>query len=290
MLVAIFCEIDDFCKEFEKNFEKRLLTSGKNLRTKAFKLSLSEIMTITVLYHQSGYKTFKWYYEKHVLVFMKNDFKNLPSYNRFLELKEKIFLPLTLFLRLKSKNYCTGISYIDSFPLRVSHPKRILSHKTFKHIAKRGKTSTGWFYGFKLHLTINERGEIISFDITAGNVSDSNKNVIARLTKNIFGKVFGDRGYLLNKSFFEDIYKKGIHFFTKLRKNMRNKFIKMEDKYLLSKRGIIESVGSILKESLSLEHARHRSIVGFFTHILATLSMYIFREKKPSIVKGSLLA
>jgi hypothetical protein len=137
---------------------------------------------------------------------MKGDFHALVSYNRFIELRQKAFLPLLIFLKLNGLRQCTGISYIDSFPLEVCHVKRASSHKIFKGIAQKGKSSTGWFYGFKLHLVINHQGEVVAFCITPGNIADNNECVLIKLTKKLFGKLFGDRGYLVH----EDLFKKTI--------------------------------------------------------------------------------
>jgi hypothetical protein len=289
-LTKIFYEVDEFCKQFEQQFERKLLTDGQDKRDRHFKLSLSEIMTIVIYFHESGYKTFKDYYEKHVLVHMQCDFHHLVSYNRFLELKQKAFLPLLIFLQLNVLRPCTGISYIDSFPLKVCHVKRASAHKTFRGMAQKGKTSVGWFYGFKLHLVINHLGEITAFCITPGNIADNNENVLIKLTKKLFGKLFGDRGYLVNEELFKKLYLHGVRLFTKIRRNMKNKLLAVEDKLLLRKRGVIESVGSILKESASIEHTRHRSLSGFLSYVLAALVAYGFREKKPSIAKNSKVA
>jgi len=283
MLVTIFCEVDDFCKLFDKNFNSQLLTDGNGKRTRSFNLTVSEIMTLCIYYHESGYKTFKDYYQKHVLVTMQNDFHNLVSYNRFIELRKKVLFLLMIFAQLKAMSRCTGISFIDSFALKVCHVRRISSHKIFRNLAQKGKTSVGWFYGFKLHAVVNESGEIIAFCITPGNVSDCNESVIVKLTKKLFGKLFGDKGYILNKQLFEKLFLSGVHMITKLRKNMKNKLMPDQDKFLLKKRGMIESIGAILKERLGLEHTRHRSIYGFFCHIFSTIACYYFREKKPSI-------
>ena len=104
---------------------------------------------------------------------MQSDFTKLVSYNRFIELKEHIIIPLTLFLKLCCAARCTGISYIDSFALKVCNNRRIYSHKVFKDSAQRGQTSVGWFYGFKVHMIVNHLGEIIEFAITPGNVADN---------------------------------------------------------------------------------------------------------------------
>jgi len=283
-LVKIFCEIDDFCKDFFKQFKFNLLTNGKNMRKRSFKMKPSEIMTIVLWYPYSGYKTFKDYYEKHVLVHMQNDFNNLVSYNRFLELRNSLTMPLLIFSQLRSQAApCTEISYIDSYPLKISHTRRESSHKTFKEIATKGKTSVGWFYGFKLHVVINHLGQILSFCITPGNVADNNAQVLTKLTKRISGKLYGDKGYIVNPKLFESLYTKGVHLITKIRSNMKNKLISMADKFYLKKRGVVESVGAILKEDLSLEHSRHRSFWGFICHIATVVAAYDFRDKKPGI-------
>ncbi|WP_016762423.1 IS982 family transposase, partial [Leptospira kirschneri] len=125
--------------------------------------------------------------------------------------------------------------------------------KVFKYIAQRGKSSTGWFYGFKLHLIINDQGELLSFMVTPGNVDDRNLKVIFPLVKNIYGKLFGDRGYI-SQSLFESLYEKGIQLITKLKKNMKNKLMPLVDKILLRKRAIIESVNDELKNICQIQH------------------------------------
>jgi len=284
-LTTIFYYVDEFCKLFEKEFPIRVLSNGRNIRNRKSSLKLSEIMTIVIYYQQSGYKTFKDYYTKNVE--LKSAFPGLTSYNRFIELQQKISAPLNIFAQLHALGKCDGISYIDSFSLSVSHQKRISSHKTFKGLASRGKTSIGWFYGFKVHLIINGWGEIIDFIITSGNVFDSNEKVIEKITRKIYGKVYGDKGYLLNQSLFEKLYSNGIHMITKIRKNMKNKFMDIEDKIMLKKRGVIESVGAILKKNLNIEHSRYRSVKSFIINVFSSLAAYFFRKKKPSIYKKS---
>jgi len=283
-LVKIFCEVDDFCKDFFKQFKFNLLSNGHNVRKRSFKMSSSEIMTIVLWYPYSGYKTFKDYYEKHVLIYMQKDFHNLVSYNRFLELKNSLATVLLIFAQLRAKSApCTGVSYIDSYPLEVGHVRRQSSHKTFKGLAAKGKTSVGWFYGFKLHVVINQHGQILSFCITPGNKADNNIGILKKLTKLITGKLYGDKGYILNPFNFKSLYDKGVHVVTKIRKNMKNKLISLADKYYLKKRGLVESVGAVLKEDLSLEHSRHRSLLGFLSHIASVIAAYDFRIKKPGI-------
>jgi len=277
-LVTIFYEIDNFCKEFELQIKV-----GNKKRNRSMSLTMGEVMTLSIWYHYAGHTTFKDYYTKYVQVHLTKEFPKLVSYNRFIELRKTIVIPMLIFLYTKKLSICTGISFIDSFKLEACHIRRASSHKTLKNIANKGKTSMGWFYGMKVHIIINHCGEIISFYISSGNVADNNEQVLFKLTKKILGKLFGDKGYMINPKRFKKLYESGIHLITKIRENMQNKLMNLNDKLLLRKRGIIESVGDILKEHLHMEHTRHRSIWGFFLHIFISLTFYQMREKKPSI-------
>ena len=244
MLTKIFYEIDNFCKVFIPNFQKKLISNKKKLSSS--KLSESEIMTIIVFFHISGYRTFKDYYTKYVSKRLNKAFPNLVSYNRFVELKQSVILPLVVYLKKFRRGKITGISFVDSTKLVVCKNIRIPRHKVFKDIANRAKDSAGWYYGFKLHLVINDKGEIISFHLSSANVDDRNREVIDVLTKELNGKLFGDRGYI-SKSLFEQLYDNGIELFTTLRKNMEQKIMSTIDKILLRKRSIIETVNDELK-------------------------------------------
>jgi Transposase DDE domain len=287
MLVTLFYHIDEFCKRFEETMRKKTLTGKENARNRSCNLSLSEIMTICAYYHYSGYKTFKDYYCKYVLEHMQKDFKSLVSYNRFIELKARTIVPLALFSKAFCTSSCSGISFIDSFSLKVCNNRRIHSHKVFRGIAQRGKTSVDWFYGFKLHFVINHQGEILNFYISAGNASDNNDRILQALTKDLFGKLIGDKGYIVRPEIFEKLYYSGIQLITKLRQNMKNKLMPFADKLLLRKRGIIESVIGIMKQHLSIGHTRHRSPLNFLSHIFSTITAYFFKQYKPSITSFS---
>jgi hypothetical protein len=152
----------------------------------------------------------------------------------------------------------------------------------FAEMAKRGKSSTGWFYGFKLHLVINDCGEIISFYLTPSNVTDNNTEIMEYLTEHVFGKLIGDKGYL-SKALFEQLFEEGITLITKQKKNMKNKLIALEDKLLLRKRAIIESVNDFLKNICQIEHTRHRSPKNFLVNLLSGLIAYSRLPKKPSL-------
>src|SRR3970282_493711 len=165
----IFCLVDEFCNNFD-NYTKNFIIGKPSKRPSV--MSKSEVITITVLFHLSGYRCFKHFYVNYVQEHMKDDFPNTVSYNRFTELMQSTILPLTMFLKICCLGKCTGISFVDSTPIRVCKNKRIKRNKVFKDIAQVGKSTMGYFYGFKLHIVINDKGEILSFAITQANVDD----------------------------------------------------------------------------------------------------------------------
>jgi hypothetical protein len=152
----------------------------------------------------------------------------------------------------------------------------------FKGYAQRGKSSTGWFYGFKLRLIINERGETCAFYLGRGNVDDRDPEVIDHLCRELRGKLFGER-WDISGELFERLYLRGIKLITRLKRNMKNKLTDMVEKVLLRKRAVIESVNDFLKDICHVEHSRHRSVANFLVNLLGALSAYSFLPHKPSI-------
>lgn len=281
LLIGIYCDIDEFCKGFVEYWQKHLVTDGRQAMPKCA-MSLSEIMTIVVFFHLSNNRTFKGYYNNVICGPMKKYFPKRLSYNRFVEVMQSTAIPLTVYIMSRRLGKCSGINFIDSTSINVCHNKRINQNRVFDGIAKTGKTSVGWFYGFKLHLTINDEGEILSFCITAGNVDDRDEKVISHLTKELFGKLFGDRGYISQK-LFDKLWKNNIHLITRLKKNMKERFMEVGDKLLLRKRAIIETVNDFLKNICQIEHTRHRSPINFMVNLLSGLAAYSFLPKKPSL-------
>jgi len=281
-VTEIFCSIDDFCIEFMPNFEQHLLTAAKK-RNRSSKLSISEVMTIQVLFHISGYRNFKTFYTGYVSHHLKSWFPDLVSYNRMVELCSGTMIPLAIYLKRRALGNCTGISFIDSTPLRVCHNRRIHSHKVFDGLAKRGQCSIGWFYGFKLHLVTNDVGQVVDFMLTPGNVDDRKPLKIERFIKTLWGKLFGDKGYI-GKELFKNLFFNGVHLVTKLKKNMKSSTITpVMDAVLLRKRAICETIIDQLKNIFQIEHSRHRSPKNFLTNLFAGLIAYNFTEKKPSL-------
>jgi hypothetical protein len=203
---TIFCASDEFCKEFEPRWEQHLLESSLKRCRRQEALCLSEIMTIMVGFHLSGYRTFKHYYLNYVLRYQRGYFPGSVSYNRFVELLQGSLVLLCCFLTSRF-GQCSGISFIDSTKISVCHNRRIRSHKVMAGFVARGKTSVDWFYGFKLPLVINDQGELLGVKITAGNVDD--RDPVPELTRSLFGKLFGDRGYL-SQLLFEQLREQGV--------------------------------------------------------------------------------
>jgi len=278
-LTGLYFDIDNFCKEFEPKFNRYLIEDGQRKYFRQSLLSTSEVMTIIVFFHASAYRTFKHYYTKHVMIHMKGEFPDLVSYNRFVELISEVTIHLLFYLQTR-KGKVTGISFVDATSLSVCNNRRIYSHKVFKQYAERGKTSVGWFYGFKLHLIINEYGELLSFKITPGDVDD--RVPVPSIARNLFGKLFGDRGYI-SKKLFNELFENGTQLITKIKKNMKNKLMPLMDKILLRKRSIIETVNDQLKNISQIEHTRHRSIANFIVNIISALISYSWQPKKPSL-------
>lgn len=276
-ILTLFCDIDDFCLLFEPQWRKRLLETRQRNRPAA--LCLSEVMTIIVLFHTSSYRNFKAYYTEQVLKQYVRAFPRLVSYQRFVELMPSALVPLCGYLQTR-KGACSGISFIDSTSLKVCHNRRIHSHKVFEGCAERGKTSVDWFYGFKLHLVINDRGELLAIRFTPGNTDD--RRPVPELVRGFFGKLFGDKGYV-SQALFATLFKGGLQLVTKHKKKMKNRLLSMFDKIMLRKWAIIESVTDQLKNISQIEHSRHRSVANCFVNLLAGLIAYTWREKKPSL-------
>jgi hypothetical protein len=281
-LISIFCDVDDFCKQFEPEWNKISIehpNTDKKKRTRKTDLSLSEAITIVVMFHKTRYRTFKDYYHRFVMSCLKPYFPKILSYSRFINLMKTCLFPLFVFSQ-GCLGQCTGVSFVDSTILTVCHARRINSHRVFKHMAKRGKTSTGWFYGFKLHLIINEVGEILAYMLTTGNIDD--RVPVSELSKDIFGKLFGDKGYISQELFLK-LYDKGIEIITRLKRNMKNKLMNIVDKILLRSRGVIESVNNKLKADCQIEHHRHRSPWNFAVNLVSGIVAYAYDSCKPSI-------
>ncbi len=286
-LLELFCDVDDFCQEFLPIWNQQLFSSGEKQRQRARSLTMSEIMIILIAFHQSHYRDFKAYYCEHVLKNWTAEFPGLVSYTRFIEYVPSVLIPLMVFLRTCCLGRCSGISFIDSTSLDVCLNQRIHSHKVFAGLAARGKTSTGWFFGFKLHLVVNDQGELLAVCITPGNVDD--RKPVPRLAKKLFGKLFGDQGYISQPLANTLRQMVDLQLITKLRNNMKNQLMLLTDRLLLRRRAIIETIIDQLNNISQIEHSRHRSISNFFVNVLCGLIAYSRRSSKPSLGLANLL-
>lgn len=278
-ITELFVYVDDFCKQYAKFLHASMLPIQKR-PTRVPGLEISEIMTIVLLFHQSPAKNFKFFYTSYLKLY-KTDFPNIPSYNRFVELKQRCLGHFhAMLMVLCAATEQTGIAYVDSTCIPVCHNKRTSRHKVFKGLAALGKSTMGWFFGFKLHLIINEKGSLLASHLTPGNTDD--RKPVRSMTRRLIGLLFGDKGYI-DQSLFHDLYERGLKLVTGIKANMKNKLMISNEKIFLRKRPIIETVNSVIKKDFQISHTRHRSFINGFIHIFSTLVAYSLKSKKPAI-------
>jgi hypothetical protein len=281
-ITTLFCDVDDFYKDYLIAKPPAILVAketSKRRRQRAKALLPSEIMTLVIYFHMSGYRNFKMFYREHVCTYLRAMFPTLVSYNRFVEIMPSVLMPLSAYL-LSRMDRPTGIAYIDSTKIEVCGKKRMSRNKVFADNGKIGKSSMGWFFGFKLHLITNECGGLLAVKVTPGNVDD--RVPVCHLTKKLQGKLFGDKGYI-SQPLFADLFQRGLQLITTTKRNMKNKLLPLVDKILLRKRSIIETINDQLKNISQIEHTRHRSVNNFMVNMLCGLIAYTFQAKKPSI-------
>ena len=284
-LIEIYCFVDE-CVQFLNAYFQDHFPEHKHVYKSG--LSMSEMVTIQVLYHLSGYKCFECFYKSLEYNYLGLYFPKLPNIKSFYERQKKTSVYLIGVLLMKSSlSQKNGIFFIDSTKIEVCKPLRMSRNKTFRHYAKKSKTSTGWFFCFKLHLVINELGEIVRYKITTGDVADNNHELLKELLSGLHGKCFGDRGYI--SALFSMFYENGLRLVTDLRANMKGQLIDVNEGKLLKKRGLIEAVNDILKSVCTLEHSRHRCVEHALQSMHAAVIAYCFLEKKPELILLHLL-
>jgi len=259
-LLELFCDVDDFCQSFVPKWNKQRFSDGEIQRQRKRSLSLSEIMTILIHFHQSRYRDFKACYTDYVLKRLRSEFPGLASYTRFVEFIPFALIPLCVYLRISCLEACLGISFMDSTAVAVCNNPRIHSYRVFAGLAERGKTSTGWFFGFKLHLFFNDRGELLHLTLTPGNMDESAvffqyRQPVPKLVRKLFGKLFADRGYISKKLVDELLRTFNVQLFTGIRSNMKNVMMPLTDRLLLRIRAIVETIIDQLKNISQIEHS-----------------------------------
>jgi len=281
---VLYFFIDNFCKVYE-GWESARMIPHPGKRKRGCNMALSELLTIMIGYHLSGYKCFKYYYLYEIGIKHRDKFPKLLSYNRYVQLMPRLFLPLYVLLHsLRGKE--TGLYFMDSTHLAICHNKRISRNKVFAEIAERGKTTMGWFFGFKLHLVINNQGQIMALKITKGNVDD--RVPVTGMTKDLKGIVAADKGYL-SKKLFAELYAKGLKLITGIRKDMKNYLMPLQEKIFLRKRFLVETVFDKLKSYLNINHTRHRSTANALINWLSALTAYQSLTNKPALKAFSLI-
>ena len=275
-VTELFCHVDDFWKQQSAHSPSQRV--GQRRRTR--QLCESEIMTLLILFHQSHYRTFKAFYTEYVCMHLRAEFPGLVSYTRFVEYMPTVLLPLCGYLR-HCFGTCTGISFVDATALAVCNNRRIGQHKVFRGLAQRGKTSMGWFFGFKLHLVTNDRGELLNIALTPGNTDD--RTPVPALVRHLFGKLLADKGYISQALFEQLLETFGLQLITGVKKNMKNRLMPLADKLLLRQRAIIETIIDQLKNISQIEHTRHRSFFNYLVNLLCGLIAYCHQPKKPSL-------
>lgn len=278
-IIEIFYLVDEFCLEFEQTIKKHTL--GKEPKRKP-RMSCSEVITIMILFHSGGFKNMKHFYLYYVQKHQSDLFPNTVSYNRFVELMQSATLPMSIFMKTCCLGEGTGISFIDSTPIRVCKNKRIKRNKVFEGLAQVGRSTMGYFFGFKLHIVINDKGELLNFVITPGNTDDREPLKNKSFIKALKGKLYADKGYISNQ-LTQVLFLDGLHLITSIRNNMKNVLMELKDKILLRKRSVIETVNDELKNICQVEHSRHRSFQNFITNLISGLIAYSFFPKKPAI-------
>ena len=276
-LTEIFCEVDDFCQAFEAQWKAYLLGSGAAPRGPKPGLSVSEIITLLLVLHSSRFKYLKNFYQEFAIPLLRQCFPAMPCYEQFVTIQQRALVPLMFFL-LSRMGKKTGIYYIDSTALPVCDNHRIHRHKTFAGLAARGKTSMGWFFGFKLHLVFNHLNQIVACQLTAGQVHDTKP--VPQLTKHLLGKLFGDKGYI-GKKLAQELLRRGLTLFTRVRKNMKCLPLALPDKVLLNARNMAETIIGRIKEFSSLNLPKHRLPLNAFLHLLAAITAYQIDPIKP---------
>lgn len=270
-VINLFCIIDDICKEIVPFKDKSKGGRPNNL-------TISELITISILFLNSNCDAFKKFY------FFANldGYFNLNSYGRLLHnLKSTLiwqFLILVVICH-RNREVCDKIKFIDSMPICVCKNKRIFTYKV-SELANRGKSSIGWFFGFKVHLIVDRNGRLLNFKITGGNISDQSHDLIKELTKDLKGLLIGDKGYQ-SKEMFKEFKDKGLYFLTGLRKSKKNERLPIFEGYhsLKRLRQKLETINGQIKFRQGMESSLPRSHKGYFwRYTSAILSFCILSQ------------
>jgi hypothetical protein len=279
LILFLYVKIDDMIKEYESQFGKLDFIKQKgNKRGRKPNLSSSEIVTLAILRYIFRFKEWK-HFHAFAITYLKDMFPKIPFYPNFLtQINRAIHYGLFILLIFTKYNQLVSgtLKSVDATPLPVCDNRRISSHRVCNGIAQRGKTSKGWFYGFKLHLVVDEFGNILSFTITPGNIDD--RVPLYVLLKKIHGIVLADAGYI-NHQIMEELFEKGIFLLYSVKGNMKRLMSKEQHK-LLKKRQIVEITFGVLKDRYGLETSIPRSFSGHMAHVIYILLAYSIARRE----------
>jgi hypothetical protein len=272
-LLQLFCitsDLVDFILANTPQFaiQKKIVGRHRNLK-------IAEAITISLYRYTLPHTTFKHFY-----AFMRNyhgaEFPNLPHYSNMLLLQKHLFPFVSRMSgiliginRSAFKNKKVRLMFIDGSDLPVCTNKRIFTHKVAKEAAARGKSSKGWFYGFRIHILCDDGGNLLGVKITPGNVDERTqvKKLVGDITDTT---LVGDTGYL-KKTLGEELYKSNnVWFLTGVKKVMK-KLMTKENHTLLKARQLVETVIGSLKFRGGMPNSLPRSIKGYQVHFVMTL-------------------
>ncbi|ACL24375.1 IS982 family transposase [Chloroflexus aggregans] len=287
-LIELFCDVDDCCQSLLPVWRNHLLSAGDIQRQRERSLSVSELMTILIHFHQSHYRHFKASYTDYVLERLRAACPGLVRYNRFVALIPSVLVPLCGYLRPRCFGTCTGIAGIDATALAVCNNPRIHAHKVCAGLAARGNTATDWVFGCKRHLVCNDRGEFLNRMLTPGNVDD--RKPVPTLVRKRFGTLFGAKGSL-SKALRDELFRTfSVELVPGVRSHMKHALMLLMDNILRRKRAIVETIIDQRKNIAQIAHARHRSPVNVLVNLLCGVIAYCRQPKKPSLGLGTLPA
>lgn len=279
ILIAIYCFVDDIMKGVLDSIRYALKRPDHNTPpTPKHNLTLAELASLAIFRFFTGHGNWKDFY-RHVETYHRRDFPKLPAYQNFIAAMNQLSSFALLLLHgfmtfFKSMTRDEDPKLTDSTKLEVCKIKREFSHKVAKNLAKKSKSSMGWFYGFKLHVICNELMQILNFRITPGNVDD--RKGLERIWNGIFGMIVADAGYL-GQDWQKKAYALGKHLLTGVRENMK-KIMTTTQHHLLNLRQRVETLFSVLKLRFGIESTLPRSPLGFFAHYVWSIAAYQFKK------------
>lgn len=277
-ITSIFVIVDDFLQYFFKtDMYKNSKFIWENKTGTKKKLSLSEVVSLNIIryfFRVGDLKTF----HSMAISCLKEYFPNMPNYENFLKATNKSIFYLNIFLEFLlyvNKEHNCQNHYVDSTDLPVCRNHNIFKHRVTAEYASRGKTTKGWFYGFKLHGVCNDLRELENILFTTGSTHDN--IVLHDLVNGLDGIFTCDAGYLLKKEDLEKFYDECKTLFIATRKNMKRPMTKEQHDHF-KRRSVIENIWDVLKERFELVYNLARSVKGLFRHYMFSITSFLLHN------------